>query len=196
MARKPRTKALETGKKPAQPMDVPLHKGESVERAFARVVIQPENKAGAIVAGLGKSFFGETSVPETAKLLREQVKEVQAGDMKAADAMLVAQTASLDALFGWLVQRATENASAGYLQASETYMRLALKAQSQARATWESLSRIKNPPTFVRQANIANGPQQVNNGPTHAGKTGSQPNELNGEFHEPAVDAGEPAANG
>ncbi len=44
-------------------------------------------------------------------------------------------------------------------------MRLALKAQSQCRATIESLAEIKNPRpvAFVQQANIAHGPQQVNN---------------------------------
>ena len=43
-------------------------------------------------------------------------------------------------------------------------MRLALKAQAQCRSTIETLAAIKNPPVvFARQANIANGPQQVNN---------------------------------
>jgi hypothetical protein len=45
-------------------------------------------------------------------------------------------------------------------------MRLALRAQNQARATLETLSTVKNPPhpaTFVRQQNIAHGAQQVNN---------------------------------
>jgi len=41
---------------------------------------------------------------------------------------------------------------------------LALKAQSQSRASIESLAQIKNPPVvYARQANFANGPQQVNN---------------------------------
>jgi len=40
-----------------------------------------------------------------------------------------------------------------------------LKAQSQCRATLEALAAIKNPPiVYARQANIAAGPQQVNNG--------------------------------
>jgi hypothetical protein len=54
-----------------------------------------------------------------------------------------------------------------YLNTAETYMRLALKAQSQCRATIETLALIKNPApvAFVRQANIAAGPQQVNNAP-------------------------------
>lgn len=48
----------------------------------------------------------------------------------------------------------------------ETYMRLGLRAQNQTRTTLESLAKIKNPPnpTFVKQANIAGGHQQVNNG--------------------------------
>jgi hypothetical protein len=48
----------------------------------------------------------------------------------------------------------------------ETYLGLALKAQAQSRATITALGELKNPrhATFVKQANIAHGPQQVNNG--------------------------------
>jgi hypothetical protein len=73
-----------------------------------------------------------------------------------------------------------------YMNATETYLRLALKAQGQCRATLETLAVIKNPQpvAFVRQANIAHGPQQVNNGPfqpeepSRARKTGIKPNKL------------------
>ena len=49
--------------------------------------------------------------------------------------------------------------------AAETYLRLALRAQGQCRATIETLAAIKNPQplAFVRQANISHGPQQINN---------------------------------
>lgn len=46
----------------------------------------------------------------------------------------------------------------------DRFMRLGLKAQDQCRHTLETLAVMKNPPVFARQANIANGPQQVNNG--------------------------------
>ena len=47
-----------------------------------------------------------------------------------------------------------------YLLATETYLRLALKAQSQCRATLETLAAIKNPPViFAKQANVTTGPQ-------------------------------------
>ena len=65
-------------------------------------------------------------------------------------------------------------------------LRLALKAQAQCRATLEALAAIKNPQPvfFVRQANIAHGPQQVNNGATadvsRAEQSKNQPNKLYG----------------
>ena len=75
---------------------------------------------------------------------------------------------------------------------AERLLRLGLKAQSQSRATLETLATIKNPPTvFARQANVAHGPQQVNNlmavespSRARAGDSESAPNKLlecNGE---------------
>jgi len=48
----------------------------------------------------------------------------------------------------------------------EAFLGLALKAQAQSRATISALVDLKYPrqATFVKQANIAKGPQQVNNG--------------------------------
>lgn len=77
-------------------------------------------------------------------------------------------------------------------------MKLALRAQNQCRATLQTLSELKNPRpvAFVKQANISNGPQQVNNGQafansTHAGpragKNQNQPNELLGAQPNEAV---------
>ena len=63
----------------------------------------------------------------------------------------------------------------------ERFMKLAFKAQSQCRATFETLALLKNPPVFTRQANIA-GQQVVNNGvinqPSRAREIGNAPKEL------------------
>ena len=69
-----------------------------------------------------------------------------------------------------------------YLETVERYLKLALRAQSQSRATWETLSTIKHPPmaNYVGQANVSNGHMQVNNGGTRGGKNGKTPNELSG----------------
>ena len=51
-----------------------------------------------------------------------------------------------------------------YFDAGERYLKLAFKAQNQCRMTLETLTTIKNPPVvYAKQANIAHGPQQVNN---------------------------------
>jgi hypothetical protein len=79
--------------------------------------------------------------------------------------MLTTHAHTLDAIFNDLARRAK---CAEYLSQFEAYLRLGLNAQAQCRATLETLAAIKNPTpvAIVRQANIANGPQQVNNAPT------------------------------
>jgi hypothetical protein len=76
--------------------------------------------------------------------------------------MLTAQSHTLDAIFNNLARRAI---NAEYMDNFDRYLKLALRAQSQCRATWETPSAMKNPPMvgYVRQANIAHGHQQVNN---------------------------------
>ena len=53
------------------------------------------------------------------------------------------------------------------------YLKLALRAHSECRATWEALMTVKNPlmVDYVKQASIANDPQPVNNAtaPAYAG---------------------------
>src|SRR5262249_40521843 len=99
--------------------------------------------------------------------LTDQCSRASRGDLTRGEALLVSQAHTLDAVYNKLLLRAMANTDAGYISAAETYMRLALKAQSECRATVETLAALRNPPgiAFVRQANIANGPQQVNNAP-------------------------------
>jgi len=138
--------------------------------------------------------FGELALTDCARVLKETATAVHAGDLSSAETMLMSQAIALNAIFGDLARRSGLNMGE-YLDASERYMRLALKAQGQCRATLETLAAIKNPPVvFARQANINNGgQQQVNNGtvPTgaeqpnqyapasaSAGKSGNEPNKL------------------
>jgi hypothetical protein len=114
-------------------------------------------------------------------VLAEQVRGVRGGNLNRPEAMLVAQAHTLDALFNRLTRRAAMNMGE-YLEAVGTYLKLALRAQRQCRATPEAFHELKNPRpvSFVRQANIAHGHQQVNNqAPApRAGKTESSQNEL------------------
>jgi hypothetical protein len=136
----------------------------------ARAMSEPEVRAAAVI----QEFQGDSlNINSLVDELRQQVSEVQAGSLKRPEAMLTAQAHTLDALFSNLARRSHGNSNAGYLDAAERYMRLALKAQAQAVRTIEALGELKNPRpvTFVRQANLATN-QQVNNGmPSQAGET-------------------------
>lgn len=124
--------------------------------------------------------------------LAEQCEAVNRGELTHAEHMLLMQAQSLDAIFTNMAQRAAVNLGE-YLDATETYMKLALRAQSQCRATLETLAAIKNPPVvFAKQANIAHGHQQVNNGllPTRAEKNENKPNELLGHDDDEWLDSG------
>ena len=93
--------------------------------------------------------------------LHHAVSRVHGGDLREAEILLTAQAVTLNTMFTHLASMA---AKTEYVDHLDRYMRLALKAQGQCRATLETLATIKNPPVvFARQANIAQGPQQVNN---------------------------------
>lgn len=140
------------------------------------------------------------SITELVASVKAHGEKVNGNDLAAAEQMLVAQAIALNSIFAEMARRSALNMG-DYLDATDRYMRLALKAQGQCRATLETLAAIKNPPVvFARQANIAHGPQQVNNGvapgrtqgaPAHAHEqTGIKSNELLGIEDGKRLDAG------
>lgn len=102
----------------------------------------------------------EVDITDMVKAMSKAAKEVANGNLNRVEAMLVSQAISLDAMFQSLALRANK---AEYMKNLEAFMRLALKAQSQCRTTIEAIGLLKNPGTYIRQANIAQGHQQVNN---------------------------------
>ena len=134
---------------------------EDAETQKARTVLRPTVQAASTIKEYGKTF-GELDITSLIYSLGEQAKASSEGDMSRAEGMLTAQAHTLDAIFNNL---ATKASNAEYLNNLDTYLKLALRAQSQCRSTWEALSAIKNPPVagYVHQANIAH-TQQVNNG--------------------------------
>lgn len=155
----------------------------------ARALASPEVRSARAIQRFEGSNLSINAVVDE---LREQIAEVQGGNLKRSEALLVAQAHTLDALFSDLALRSHMNTKAGYLDAADRYLRLALKAQSQCRTTLEALAEIKNPRpvAFVKQANIAHGPQQVNNGEASRARENAIPsNEQSGEAHELLPDA-------
>jgi hypothetical protein len=164
-------------------IEVVCKEGEDLQLASARVLIGPHVMNANATAHFAKSQVGELfAIAPLVAAFAEGSKRVNSNDMKDVEATLISQATALNVMFGELSRRAANNMGE-YIQASEVYFRMALKAQNQCRMTLETLSNIKNPPVvYARQANIANGPQQVNNGTmpsrTHADENRNQPNKV------------------
>jgi hypothetical protein len=161
--------------------------GQTEAQALSRAALRPTiNGASVIEAYQGNLMGKDVDLGELVAGLSESCREVKDGDLSTLEAMLLSQATALQTMFASLARRA---ATQEHLRQYETFMGLALKAQSQSRATITALVDLKYPrqALFVKQANIAQGPQQVNNGAAaggdpersaHGKETQSQQNEL------------------
>lgn len=145
---------------------MPCFIGETAEATainYAKLIISPEMASFRVITNREREdLLAQLDTPSLIDALREQTQAVHRGDMKAAEAMLMNQGTALQSLFGKLTETGLQ---ASLLRQQEAALRLALKAQSQCRATLETLANIKNPPVvYAKQANVTTGPQQINNG--------------------------------
>ena len=108
-----------------------------------------------------KRYSGAGDALDVADLvaeMRNAGNEVVAGDMGRVERMLANQAMTLDAIFNDMAQRSGRQDT---FKGIEVLMRLALKAQAQARSTAEALALLKNPMPYIKQANMTTGPQPV-----------------------------------
>jgi hypothetical protein len=143
-----------------------LHAADGNEaREIAEALLRPNVNAAMTVQHFKSQVQSDgLSLNHLINVLATQSEAVNAGRLQRCEAMLASQAHTLDAIFNDLAIRSACNFGE-HNHTAEMYMRLALKAQSQCRATIEAIAEIKNPKpvAFVKQANIAHGPQQVNN---------------------------------
>lgn len=166
---------------PSRILKVVAEPGKSHEALVAEVVTGACVPAAIVVTDFAKGALGEAPLGEVLGALKDHACTIKNGDLTRVEAMLSGQASALNTMFAELARRGAINMGE-YLGAAETYLKLALKAQSQCRATLETLAMIKSPPVVIaKQANIAHGPQQVNNesnANARAGELENQPNKL------------------
>jgi hypothetical protein len=164
--------------------------GQAFTRAFAGPFVTSGHVLQRIQEPLGNS---EASHSDYVSAMVKASDKVNAGDMKDVEAFLVSQAMVLNGWFGELSRRAANNLKTpDYFEGAQVLFKMAMKAQNQARMTLETLSNIKNPPVvYAKQANISNGPQQVNNTlHAHASENENQPSKLVEATHEAPMDTG------
>jgi len=145
-----------------QVLTLKLEKDQTKEEALAEFNSKSDFLSTAVREsfdiGLGEDFGFQS----TMQVLEKTIAQIQSGDLSKIEEMYISQAVALEVMFTSLARRA--KAQEKLLQ-YETHMRFALKAQNQCRATLQALVQLKQPTqtTFVKQANIAQGHQQVNN---------------------------------
>lgn len=158
--------------------------------ALAALALRPSVNAAAVVQKYGTPF-GDLELGALVEELAGFVEQAHGVDMNRCEAMLLGQAFALQSIFVNFSRRALAQE---YQKNLESFFRMAMKAQNQCRMTLETLANIKNPPVvFAKQANIASGPQQVNNGtpsPACAGKILNRSNELLEVEHGQRLDTG------
>ncbi len=180
---------------PSDPQTLTLDdvQDEALPQTKARAAIKASINAVLVVNAFQGNIMGkDVDIGELATTMQTTFKEVNDGDLSTMEAMLVGQATALQTMFTSLAMKA---ANQEYLKNYQSFMVLALKAQAQSRATISALVDIKYPKqtaTFVNQANIANGPQQINNGATlsRTGDIKSMPNKLLEADHGERMDIG------
>lgn len=148
-----------------EPTHLALSKGpeESAAQGLAHAMTTPAVRAALSISDYSTGW-GSVDVNTLTADLAKHCNALATGDLQQAEVMLLSQAHTLDAIFNSLAARAARNFGEA-IEAGDRYLRLALRAQGQCRATLETLALIKNPRalTFVRQQNVAGGHQQVNN---------------------------------
>lgn len=151
--------------KPKQPETT--HDGVPFPRALAQAMTGVSLRHGHLALELGGAIMRGTAEPQRPTMdeymaaVGDNAKAAREGDLAFASSMLAAQALSLDAIFTEMARRMACNMGE-YLSATETYARIALKAQSGSRAALAELAKLHQPrEQTVRHVHVNEGGQAV-----------------------------------
>lgn len=155
-----------TKKQSSKPIEKPKADDTSpmtADRKAKAALSASVNNASVIVMYQENIMGKDVDINAVIEGLQDNCQNVHAGDLKSIETMLVTQAKALQTIFTSLARKAHGQT---YQKHYEAFLGLALKAQAQSRATITALVDLKYPrqATYVKQANIAHGAQQVNNG--------------------------------
>ena len=132
------------------------------EKAIRQLIQSPELTNSAVVLAYKGSIAGDKiDLSDILESLQQSSEQLQSDTpLHLTENILISQAQSLNVMFCDLAIKANNQK---YIDNMDKFLKLALKAQSQCRATLETLANIKNPPiVFAKHANIAHH-QQINN---------------------------------
>lgn len=139
--------------------------GETAGFAAARSILAPHFRHAVTSSQIHKAQFGAMEgapgLGDFAAAIRAKGDFAEKGELGFVSRMLSAQAVTLDNIFTEMARRMALNMGE-YLGATETYGRIALKAQAQSRATLEALAKLHQPrEQTVRHVHVNEGGQAV-----------------------------------
>lgn len=113
----------------------------------AQLCVNSPVSSASILIETNKGF--EPDINALIRIVEAEADKVTSGDMSAMEAMLVSQAYTLQSVFTEMMKKTV---SSEYLKQTQTYSRIALKAQNQCRQTLAALSEMRNPKrtTFIK----------------------------------------------
>lgn len=151
--------------KPNNTLTVEQSTDETGGQAMARKLLEPHLRHAVSASSfaskvLGAQFEGPGTM-DYVDHIQKAAGKAEAGDLAIASRLLASQAITLDAMFTEMARRAALNMGE-HLNAAESYGRLALKAQSNCRATLETLAKLHQPrEQTVRHVHVNEGGQAV-----------------------------------
>ena len=146
-----------------RPLEIPAKQGQTGLEATTEFLLKPSFLAAKVIdtdkRQLSKDLI---DLQYTQAMIERSIGEVKQGNLTDIEALLYSQAYTLNVMFTTLMTRANRQE---YMPPTQALMSLAFKAQNQSRATLQALVQLKQPSNtqFIKQANIAQGHQQVNN---------------------------------
>ena len=139
--------------------------GETDQEAQARTLLEPFMRHGLVAGTFASRALGPTqdkpSLMDNANRVEAMARAAASGDLSSTSHMLSSQAMTLDAMFTELARCVALNMNE-YPQAAEKYARLAMKAQSNSRATLEALAKLHQPrEQTVRHLHVNDGGQAI-----------------------------------
>ena len=208
-AKRSKAKANNEGDKPSNTLNAHKRDNESQHKATARALLTPDFRHGQTAATLFHSQLKDTGLApglgDYADAIKDQGKIAESGDLAFASRLLAAQAMTLDNIFAETARRMALNMGE-HLAAMEIYARVALKAQTNSRATIEALAKLHQPrEQTVRHVHVNEGGQAVIADQFHHHTGGQKNGQADGQPHatgtgaagtSPALSGPDPLGNG
>lgn len=158
---------------------------ETGAQALARRLLEPQFRHALSASTFASKALGNKiegpGIMDFVNHVHKVTKNAEAGDLAIVSRLLVSQALTLDAMFTELVRCAGLNLSS-HIVAAESFGRMAIKAQTNCRATLEALAKLHQPrEQTVRHVHVNEGGQAViaeqfhhHAGAAENGKSGKQ----------------------